>query len=601
MISIGYYLLKTSIVSGIFFLIYQILLRKESFFQLNRFYLLVSLVFSYVFPFTRINVYPFTNTQLPIISSIQSSINQFSFTEEISLNEISRPESNSIPNEIGLYILVFISAILIFRFLRHLTQIIKTIQLNEKIKHAKFTLVLLKKHNTFSFFRYIFISQTNWDSTNRNLILKHELSHIRHKHSFDRLFVEVLMILFWMNPFIYLYRKALEEVHEFQADNDAINNNESISDYFRLVLQQSADKTYMPLMSPFSYQLIKKRIIMSNYKSKSIKKFFLILPVTLAVLVVTITNTKSFSQYKVEDEFSQKLTWPESPEEASMLFYMQPDENLKGNKALAENALPILINAKGQLLLKGNKVEIKEVKSAVISFLSKSGLSVENLDNANYSNISFVYLQRDINTSDKDADALLNEVSDAFSELRNNIAINHFNKPFNDCISSEKDAIIKFAPNRIYIAEPKNMLGTEKESKNLNFINPIKEDYSYEITSQFGMRVHPILKMKKMHKGTDFKAELNTPVVAIEDGSVREIELNFEQGKGYGKYIIIDHANGYSSLYAQLSEYKTKAGDKVKQGDVIGLVGSSGTSTGPHLHLEIKKDGKNIDPMKIIK
>nr|WP_321412697.1 M23/M56 family metallopeptidase [uncultured Carboxylicivirga sp.] len=596
MISIGYYLLKTSIVSGIFFLIYQTLLRKESFFQMNRFYLLVSLLFSYLFPFARLNIYPFTNTQSPIINSIQSSINQFSFGEEISLNEISGPDSNSIPNEIGLYILVFITVILIFRFLRHLTQIIKTIQFNEKIKHSKFTLVLLNKHNTFSFFRYIFISQTSWDSNNRNLILKHELSHIKHNHSFDRLFVEVLMILFWMNPFIYLYRKALEEVHEFQADNDAITNIESISDYFRLVMQQSANKAYMPLMSPFSYQLIKKRIIMSNYKSKSIKKFFLILPVTLAFIVVTIANTNSFSQYKVEDEFSQKLTWPESPEEASLLFYMQPEENLKENKAL-----PILINAKGQLLLNGNKAEMNKVKSAVLDFLSTSGLSAADLNKANNSNISFVYLQRDINTPDKDADALLNEVSDAFSELRNNIAISHFNKPFKDCISSEKEAILKFAPNRIYIAEPKNMLGTEKESKNLSFIYPIEKSNLTRVSSGFGMRMHPIYKEKRMHKGIDFVAGSNTPVLAIADGIVRKVENNFKEGEGYGKYIIVDHADGYSSLYAQLNDYKIKEGDTVKQGDVIGLVGSSGMSTAPHLHLEIMKDGKNIDPMKIIK
>ena len=104
-----------------------------------------------------------------------------------------------------------------------------------------------------------------------------------------------------------------------------------------------------------------------------------------------------------------------------------------------------------------------------------------------------------------------------------------------------------------------------------------------------------------MHRGIDFKAELNTPVVAIGDGTVRKVELHFENGKGYGRFIIIDHPNGFSSLYAQLNEYKIKEGDKVKKGDVIALVGSSGMSTGPHLHLELKKDGQYVDPALYIK
>ncbi len=600
MIDIGYYLLKTSIVSGIFFLIYQALLRKESFFQMNRFYLLASLLFSYLFPLVKFSIYTETTSQLPIISNIQSSINHFSFSEEMMLNEVHSTQPGNFANYIGSVLLVSVSAVLLFRFLKHLFQIIKTIRVNDKIKQIKYTLVLLKQHNTFSFFHYIFISQNHLNSTNGDVILNHEHSHIKNKHTFDRLFIELMTILFWMNPFIYLYRKALEEVHEFQADNDAISTNESISNYFRLVLQQSAGEAYTPLMSPFSYQLIKKRITMSNHKSKSVKKFFLIFPVALALLVVLISNTNSLSQDKIATEIPESLTWPKSQEEANILFTnLEVDDS--NNIILADNAFPILINSRGQLLVNGNKSEMNEVKPAVKSFLYNSGLTAKNLNNDKFSNHSFVYLQRDINTSDDDANILINEVNNAFSDLRNEIATNTFNKSLKKCNSKEKEAIMSFIPNRIYIAQPKNMLGANRKATKISFIYPIRNGDFFQITSNFGMRVHPISKEKKMHKGTDFKAKLNTPVLAIEEGTIRKVQLDYEQGKGYGKYIIIDHANGYSSLYAQLNDYKIKEGDNVKQGDVIGLVGSSGMSTGPHLHLEVKKDGKNIDPMKLIK
>lgn len=123
--------------------------------------------------------------------------------------------------------------------------------------------------------------------------------------------------------------------------------------------------------------------------------------------------------------------------------------------------------------------------------------------------------------------------------------------------------------------------------------NPLGEDY--KITSPFGMRFHPIYKKKKMHLGIDLKAPIGTPVYATSDGVVEKVE---SQKGGYGKQIIIRHDNEYQTRYAQLSEMKVKVGQKVKQGEEIGLTGSSGVSTAPHLHYEVIKNGKRVDPMK---
>ncbi|HAM99076.1 MAG TPA: hypothetical protein DCQ26_10755 [Marinilabiliales bacterium] len=124
------------------------------------------------------------------------------------------------------------------------------------------------------------------------------------------------------------------------------------------------------------------------------------------------------------------------------------------------------------------------------------------------------------------------------------------------------------------------------------FVLPI-EGPKCSISSGFGMRMHPVKKVEMMHNGIDFKAETGTPVVAVAHGVV--IKKEFLEGT-YGNVVVIEHANGFVTLYAQLSEFKTELGQSVYQGQEIGLVGSSGLSTGPHLHFEVRKDGEFVNP-----
>ena len=117
------------------------------------------------------------------------------------------------------------------------------------------------------------------------------------------------------------------------------------------------------------------------------------------------------------------------------------------------------------------------------------------------------------------------------------------------------------------------------------------------ISSNFGMRKHPISGFNKMHKGVDFAAPTGTPIYAGGNGIVEYVGRN----GGYGKYIRIRHNNGYKTAYAHLSNYKEgiSKGVRVNQGEVIGYVGSTGNSTGPHLHYEIIYQNKHINPLKL--
>ena len=117
------------------------------------------------------------------------------------------------------------------------------------------------------------------------------------------------------------------------------------------------------------------------------------------------------------------------------------------------------------------------------------------------------------------------------------------------------------------------------------------------ISSGFGMRRHPILGYSKMHKGVDFAAPTGTPIYAAGDGKIAKIGTV----NGYGKYIKIQHAGNMATAYAHMSRFKSglKNGARVKQGDVIGYVGTTGRSTGPHLHYEVIMAGKQVNPASV--
>lgn len=124
-------------------------------------------------------------------------------------------------------------------------------------------------------------------------------------------------------------------------------------------------------------------------------------------------------------------------------------------------------------------------------------------------------------------------------------------------------------------------------------IQPISNKELTRLASGFGMRIHPIHKIRKMHTGIDFTAPQGTPIYAVGNGRVTKVRNNFS---GYGKEIEIDHGYGFVTKYAHMSAFNVKKGQTVKRGECIGYVGSTGTSTGPHVHYEIIKDGKKIDP-----
>jgi murein DD-endopeptidase MepM/ murein hydrolase activator NlpD len=126
-------------------------------------------------------------------------------------------------------------------------------------------------------------------------------------------------------------------------------------------------------------------------------------------------------------------------------------------------------------------------------------------------------------------------------------------------------------------------------------IEPISGKQLQEIGSGFGMRIDPIYKIPIFHPGLDFVAAPGTPIHATGDGVIETVELGY--GEGYGNHVVIQHGFGYETLYGHMLRVTVHVGQHVKRGDVIGTVGSTGRSTGPHCHYEVIKNGVKINPI----
>ncbi len=148
--------------------------------------------------------------------------------------------------------------------------------------------------------------------------------------------------------------------------------------------------------------------------------------------------------------------------------------------------------------------------------------------------------------------------------------------------SKSYDEIIELAKNKA------DMLAA------LPAIQPVSNKDLSRMASGYGYRIHPIYKTRKMHSGMDFSAKSGTEIYATGDGKISKVR---KSRRGYGNYVVINHGYGYKTLYAHMTKYIVRKGQKVKRGEIIGYVGSTGTSVAPHLHYEVHKDGKKINPV----
>tara|TARA_R110001592_G_scaffold226150_8_gene482237 strand:- start:1420 stop:3027 length:1608 start_codon:yes stop_codon:yes gene_type:complete len=282
-----------------FIIVYDAFLKNETFFNWNRAYLLGTTALSFVLPFIQIERFKNAVPQNFIVTLPEVILEQKKVVNSSATEIPSVLVESSLPLWELLFYLGVILALGLFLF--KLTNILILIYKNPKTKVGKLKLVqLLKSTKAFSFFNYIFLGE-HLNEKEKESILSHEIVHAKQNHTLDLLFFEVLRIVFWFNPLVYIYQNKIMALHEFIADSNAVKQQNK-SEYYQNLLSQVFETKHISFINPFFKQsLIKKRIVMlQKSKSKQIRllKYALLIPMVIGMLVYTSCSVqdKALSQ-----------------------------------------------------------------------------------------------------------------------------------------------------------------------------------------------------------------------------------------------------------------------------------------------------------------
>lgn len=276
------YLIKASISLALFYGLYMLLLRKDTFFRLRRFYFLFSIAFSLLFPFLMIELT--TKEEVPV---------------QIPVYWLSQIEVSAMPAQqvsvidwklIALFAIGAVSLIYALRFIMQLFCILKLKVSHDSEKLDTCCIVKIKDRNVspFSFFRWIFIGSQIDGEEKLKEIIAHEMVHVRQLHSVDVLLAEIVCILFWWNPFVWLLKKEIKINLEYLADEGVLKEGFSPKEYQYILLQVSSVNTGIPIINNFNVSQLKKRITMMNKNRTSLgkaTKYLLLVPVVFVLLL----------------------------------------------------------------------------------------------------------------------------------------------------------------------------------------------------------------------------------------------------------------------------------------------------------------------------
>ncbi len=288
------YMIKESLCTVLFLLAYKLLLEKEKMHQFKRFYLLFSLTLSFVVPLLTFSI------KAPVVFANEPLLLHPQIAGMENYNQPFMQISSTINRSyILLATYISITGFILIYFGIHVRRLISKIDSAKIIFYKNAKLVLINE-DVFphSFLNYIFINKTDYESGNMEAeILLHELTHVQQRHSWDILLVQSIQALCWFNPFIFLYRKAMQLNHEFLADESVINTFHNTSSYQRLLIDKASTQSNSLLTSPFNYLMTKKRLVMITKKtSATVAIFTQTITVLSAAIIIFFFSTKTYSQ-----------------------------------------------------------------------------------------------------------------------------------------------------------------------------------------------------------------------------------------------------------------------------------------------------------------
>ena len=296
------YMLESAVCLAIFYLFYRYMLSNERCFQYNRFYLLAAVIFSIVFPLIHVNYNP-VNTP-----TVLNSIHEVSNEPIVSDDWIYTITAKSLKPfffwweavALGYALVVIFLGIRLFIRIRSMHDFVWSRRREMRYEGSYYRINTGGAMPTFSFFKYLF-----WDNSQKlseseaKQVLDHEKVHIKQKHSVDIMFMEILKVIFWFNPLIYLYKSTFEDVHEYEADKMAARHYGSKA-YIQLLVKIVFDKMGFQLGSHFAKNQTLRRVKMINLQ-RHISPFKLLLPIPIVAMLFFIFSCEAVNiDHKVD-------------------------------------------------------------------------------------------------------------------------------------------------------------------------------------------------------------------------------------------------------------------------------------------------------------
>ena len=424
------YILKSTICLILFYLGFKALLSNDTFFRFNRWVLLVGIATCMLLPAIKIQTSEPLLIQQPIIHLEKMIAGEETVVTYLSDNN---PEVNMIPVvtpakmiDWGQFIALLYWAGFIFCLMTTLLSFRKMfvlIRSGRKLQQGRYTLILVPSCvSPFSWGRYIILSEEDYEKY-PDEILTHEMMHLKSHHSIDLLFVECILWLHWFNPAIWLLKRELKDIHEYQADKGVLTQGVDATKYQLLLVKKAVGSSLYTLANSFNHSKIKKRITMM-LKGKSNNwarlKLLLLVPVGLIVLNA-FARPEVNRQLETLVQSKDKETPPEEQQDMKSFFKTElesyikkvdPQTRFEPDEIIAfmkKNTEPkdLFINAKGDVLLNNDFANYKEKEQ----FLGK----LQDLFEKSKKPVSFYFLI-DINTPEEATEAVLHLVKEAFDK-----------------------------------------------------------------------------------------------------------------------------------------------------------------------------------------
>ncbi|MEP5339614.1 MAG: M56 family metallopeptidase [Algibacter sp.] len=558
------YLIKVSAILTIFYLSYKLFLQRDTFFEQNRWFLLLGLITSFLLPLFVIPIYiEYTPVEIQYIETAITI------------------ESTEAPFNILDYLpIIYIIGVLSFsiRFIIQLISLSAIIYKNKKEKHSLYTFIKVNKNTSpFSFFNWIVFNPSNFNETELDQIITHEKVHAYQKHSIDILLTQMTCIVLWFNPFIWLYNKSLKQNLEFIADQKTQSKFNCKKSYQTTLLKTSMPSHQMTLTNNFYTSLIKKRIVMLH-KSKSKKinqlKYLLILPL-LGLFLMSFNTEEVYVEKELQKENNTTLSDVNS-KEIKIIF----------KKDLTDNDLE-----KIKSKLKKDKIsftytnlernEKKEIISLSTKFQLEKGYTTwnaHNIDNKPIKPFYFFKKEKNFGVS------ILNKVSSWKVSKGYNNSTDSLN------ITGKNGSGVTFklknSDNPLIIID-----GKESEKSKLDDLNQsnvenvtvLKDDNAIRLYGEKGKNGVILITTKKQNKSQwKVSAEKNNVIYATKD----TIHVNEKPN------ILKKLVNGYKKepLYILDEKEITK-----KELDLLDeqTINSVSTIKGEHATTKFGKKGKN--------